>query len=736
MRRLQQRVIAYIMPTLTRSVVQRFGDSAYYIGKQVAQALLSMSVVDNKLHTNEVKDSIQFLALLRDNRLLTHDDFDKYKDLFHSRVDQNINTDTVLQWAQEIPVQLWTHHQDNAQKVTFGVTNQQHLANQIVFTLSGVSLISYAFLYVLVSDLRVDKTEVQLLHKILAYFEKPESLFRLISSETTISAMTKNILGSEIRVYVEKFIDANILPYGLMQRVIHSQDLLHTENSHVDWKIIVEEITEIDTSAIDNNSVSMEPSNLMKPPQLPLPIEIPDTKYQKSFLKEGDLTIASISSLTNIIEDVEERVLVASTLHEITLNAYGKITEIPVNENTSIDKETNHESSDDELNVEWYYLVEQLIKLPIVTQAAIEEIVSSNVPQEQIMRVYPYVVRQLHYARKPITEDATFFKPSDQVFDVDPSKIIGQLDIIENLLNDINQRLEKSFFIQLSLSHEKLTIYHALLSKGEEYDLCAARHKIKLIDTTQLSAGTILRIRDVDSRIREILINHNYRLVMHIACQFELNARHLELMDLFQEGCIGLIIGIERFDVSMNLRLSTYVTWWIRQAIGRAIDNNDRIIRLPVHFLASVQKYKRTYEYLLSFLERNPSDEEMAHELKLKVNDVLQLNYWSHRISSLNEYLAQDEESEIGDHIIAPTNLVQDVEHRLLVEEIRDVLQKLSERERRIIIMRFGLNGEREHTLQEIGVEIGVSRERIRQIEADALRQLRRNRERFNDYMV
>lgn len=170
MRRIQQRIVAYVLPELAQAIVKRFGTNAPYIGDLGAQALLSMSVIDRKLHPNEINDSIQFLALLRDCKLLTMADFDKYRDLLRSRIDLKIDTDKILQWAQAIPVELWQYHRDNAQKITFGVTNHQHLVNQIVFTLSALSLVSYACLFVLVSDMQVDAAELKLMNEIIRIF--------------------------------------------------------------------------------------------------------------------------------------------------------------------------------------------------------------------------------------------------------------------------------------------------------------------------------------------------------------------------------------------------------------------------------------------------------------------------------------------------------------------------------------------------------------------------------------
>jgi RNA polymerase primary sigma factor len=728
MRRLQQRVIAYIMPTLTRSVVQRFGDSAYYIGKQVAQALLSMSVVDNTLHTNEVKDSIQFLALLRDNRLLTHDDFDKYKDLFHSRVDQNINTDTVLQWAQEIPVQLWTHHQDNAQKVTFGVTNQQHLANQIVFTLSGVSLISYAFLYVLVSDLRIDPKELQLIHKILAYFEKPESLFRLISSETTISAMTKNILGSEIRVYVQEFITTRVFPVELMQRIVHSPQLLADAPDQATWTMIVDEITEVDSAIIVDQGYFASSRSIKSPfvpQQIKLPLEIAGTIVQKhiNFPTEDDLNAESIDALTRLIEDEDEQAEVASQLYDLVIDEFGSVPESSQDNDVTVMVDTSKLS----VRNSWNTVLRLLLNTDKVTYQIMESSIATHVPMDERIDAYQYVILQLHANKKRIY---------DQI-EIDDEKSTRNITIasVKALLKDVVDRMDNTLFATYKTEYVNTYLYHKLLSSGEEHDLCVARNLLKQQLQMAQSTRETQEIQQLHANIRDVLINHNFRLVMRIASMNTVHIHHLELMDLFQEGCIGLITAVDKFDITRGYRLSTYATWWIRQSIGRAIDDLDRSIRLPVHFLELIRRYRREVFKFESEYERPPNSYEIAALLQVSEQVVAKLNFWNERIMSLHTPVGDDKSISIGELVEDEYNLSESVDQLVLAESIREALKEFSERARYIIIRRFGLDGCEIDTLEQIGEKLGITRERVRQIEAATLKQLRIHNKSLADFI-
>ena len=216
---------------------------------------------------------------------------------------------------------------------------------------------------------------------------------------------------------------------------------------------------------------------------------------------------------------------------------------------------------------------------------------------------------------------------------------------------------------------------------------------------------------------------------MQVAYRYEIYVQHLEIMDLFQEGCIGLITAIDKFDVNRNGRISTYATWWIRQAISRAIQEYDRVIRLPVHFIESLQRLKKEQTKLTQTLMREPSNEELAQYLKTSVEDVKLLRYWNVRVSSINQPLPDENGNEIGDFIVDATDFVDEIVNSSLHDTILMVLKKLDTREQRILHLRFGLEDGRCWTYEEIGGEFKVTRERIRQIIDVALRKLHKSRD-------
>jgi len=721
LRRLQQRIVASIIPVMAQSIAHRFGDTASYIGEQTAQALLSMSVIDRRLHANEINDSKQFLALLRDNKLLSVDEYHKYVDLFNRRVDQNMDTNIVLDWAKKTPLKLWTHHRDNAQSPKFEITQQQHRLNQIVFTLSGLSLISYAFLYVLVSDQQAHMAELKLLNTMLGYFERPENLFRYVGKEPKISVEQKNILIHEFCRYVETFVQSGLLPVTIMQHVMNTGELITTTDKNILWSTIVDEITGIDTTIIDNYMYFSETTSVAKHVQTSLPLPNKPEQMQFSFTLKEKPDIQTIENITRVIEDDDERVLTASQLHDLTLDMYGVI------DDSIGDAGTNVYVKNDK----WHYLVETLLDLSVVTNDIIEDLIFAHVSSENSAEAYAYVTRHLQHAKKIVS---TIVEPDTYPSVLPEISEANTFDIVKDMVKKVNQRLNKSLFMTYNQDYKNFTVYHALLSKGEERDLCKARQILQGLLRIESNGSTVnkkalVNYADLDSQIREILINHNYRLVMQVAYRYEIYVQHLEIMDLFQEGCIGLITAIDKFDVNRNGRISTYATWWIRQAISRAIQEYDRVIRLPVHFIESLQRLKKEQTKLTQTLMREPSNEELAQYLKTSVEDVKLLRYWNVRVSSINQPLPDENGNEIGDFIVDATDFVDEIVNSSLHDTILMVLKKLDTREQRILHLRFGLEDGRCWTYEEIGGEFKVTRERIRQIIDVALRKLHKSRD-------
>ncbi len=338
------------------------------------------------------------------------------------------------------------------------------------------------------------------------------------------------------------------------------------------------------------------------------------------------------------------------------------------------------------------------------------------VTQEEILQVFP--------------------KPEETIEEVDDfylKLIEGGIDVFETTSEEVSDApktatdLERELEVLAALDEGSVTdpVRQYLRDIGK-VPLLNAEQEIELAKRSEKG----------EERAKHQLISANLRLVVSIAKKYV--GRGMSLLDLIEEGNIGLMRAVEKYDWKRGFKFSTYATWWIRQAITRAIADQARTIRIPVHMVETINRFNRTQRQLMQELGREPSPEEVAEVLGIEPAKAREIIKVSQEPTSLATPVGDEDDSQLGDFIEAP-GLKPDEQatRELLKDHLDEVLDTLSPREKRVLQLRFGLEDGKQRTLEEVGREFGVTRERIRQIEAKAIRKLKHptRAKRLRDYL-
>ena len=338
--------------------------------------------------------------------------------------------------------------------------------------------------------------------------------------------------------------------------------------------------------------------------------------------------------------------------------------------------------------------------------------------QEEILDIFPD-------AEDRIDElDQLYKKLLEEKVDVFESVTEEELEEGTKSLDELEKEIEALTRFDAGASTDPVRQY---LREIGRVNLLTAEEEVELAKRNEKN----------DKKAKDRLTQSNLRLVVSVAKKYV--GRGLSLLDLIQEGNQGLIRAVEKYDWRRGYKFSTYATWWIRQAITRAIADQARTIRIPVHMVETINKLFRTARRLMQDLGREPTEEEIAEEMELTPQRVREIFKIAQEVTSIDTKIGDDEDSFLGDFIedTSQPSPVDQASRELLKENLEEVLATLSDREARVLKLRYGLNSQKPMTLEEVGREFGVTRERIRQIEAKALRKLKHpsRRKKLQDYL-
>jgi RNA polymerase primary sigma factor len=311
-----------------------------------------------------------------------------------------------------------------------------------------------------------------------------------------------------------------------------------------------------------------------------------------------------------------------------------------------------------------------------------------------------------------------------QEADLDEDQTTGFFEQLEERHIDLTDDCARpesasSTYVNGDLAVATTDALQLFLNEAGRYKLLTASEEVELAK----------RIERGDKEAKDLMINSNLRLVVSIAKKYQ--GHGISLLDLIQEGIIGLIRAVEKFDWRRGYKFSTYATWWIRQAVQRGVANKSRTIRIPVHIVEREQKISRAERELMTRLERDPTDEEVADRAKLSLKHVQEVRAAARAVTSLDKPVGNEGDTSFGDLIAGEEAEPSEEVHVSLAENtVRKAVENLPDREREVVKLRYGMDGDPDpKSLEEIGRQLGLTRERVRQIEARALQRLAERRE-------